>query len=80
MHPRERLQKIIDDSTQLIRDIQYWNELNPLDTPIDVEPDRVMLHLARGIAARWDAGERSHAGLQISRLEEYGAEIAKENP
>ena len=71
MHPRRRLQKIIDETSQLIRDVQWWND-NRLDAePIDCEVDQMRLRLAKRVATQWDAGNRGEALSAMNDLFEY---------
>ncbi len=71
MHPRRRLQKIINETTQLIRDAQSFNDNRPEESPIDCEADRVLLGLAKRVALQWDAGHRGEALSAMDDLFEY---------
>lgn len=49
MHPRKRLRRIINEQEQIIRDVTYWNGLNPNEKPFDVEGCRVILDYAKRV-------------------------------
>jgi hypothetical protein len=57
MHPRKRLLKVIRQTSQVITDIESWNDNRPDAPPIDCEADRVMLAKARAALAAWDSGK-----------------------
>lgn len=77
MHPRQRLQRIIDECSQIVTDAQSWNDNRPDDQPIDVEDSRVMLSMARDAAHYWDAGFIDEAKARMSRLSEYADILAR---
>ena len=48
----KELQKIARTSREIIETADFWNEMNPGNTPIDCEPDRIVLRFTeRQIAA-----------------------------
>ena len=67
MHPRDRLQLIIDETRQLIIDTESWNDNNPNEQPIDCEGSRVTLATAKKAASLWDAG-RTDEAIDIMKL------------
>ena len=78
MHPRDRLKKIIDETSQLIIDIQWWNN-NRLDVaPFDCEVEQVLLGIARKAASQWDAGDTVAAQFTMQELSDYAAAAAGE--
>lgn len=72
MHPQKRCAKIVHECEQMILDAEWWNN-NRLDAePMDCEPERVLLPIARKCLAAWDAGDRA----EISRLSALMVEVA----
>lgn len=55
MHPRQRCVKIVRDCEQLIRDVEWWNRHRTDAPPMDCEPERVLLPVARKCLAAWAA-------------------------
>lgn len=55
MHPRKRLQGIIDECQQMINDALSWNDSRPEEPPLDCEQEQVMLAMAKDAAplVRW---------------------------
>lgn len=78
MHPKRRLKKVIAECEQLIRDTDYWNRLNPNEQPIDYEPERVMLSLARPCLDAWNRGDADEITRTADLLAEY-AELLMES-
>lgn len=52
-----KMEKIIQESDQLVRDIDHWNKINPTKTPFDSGGDKVSGSLARKILALAHANE-----------------------
>jgi hypothetical protein len=73
MHPRRRLQRIIDETQQLIWDIESWCDNRPDQPPIDCEADRVVLSIAKKAAAQWDAGDIDAAQATMAHLSSEAA-------
>ncbi len=78
MHPRKRLQKIINETSQMIRDATYWNQINPQHQPMDVEPERVMLRMATRAAELWDQGQIAEWDRATNEMMKYAATLEKE--
>jgi hypothetical protein len=57
MSPRNRCAKIVRECEQLIRDVASWNENRPDAPPMDDEPERLLLPVARRCLKAWDAGD-----------------------
>lgn len=57
MHPRRRLQKILDDAHQFVVDVEWWNANRTDAAPMDCEPERVIRELARKAIVNWDRGD-----------------------
>lgn len=74
MHPRKRLAKIIRETSQMIRDIQYWNTINPQHQPFDCETERVVLNLATQAAELWDADRPKEANAAMDAMVDYVTE------
>lgn len=70
MHPRRRLQRIIDQTAQSIIDATYWQSLHPND-PLDIEVERVLHSLAVKAAELWDAGKREEYMQASDRMYQY---------
>ena len=47
MHPHDQLTTLVDESHQLIEDVESWNADHPDHQPLDCEFPRVMLYLSR---------------------------------
>ena len=71
MHPRRRLRNIIRDTSQLIIDIQWWNDNRTEEKPFDCESLQVRLNLAETAAKQWDAGDIEEAHVTMNKLSEY---------
>lgn len=71
MHPRKRLRRIINEQEQIIRDVTYWNGLNPNEKPFDVEGCRVILDYAKRGAKLWDFGQIDTAFAVMGQMVEY---------
>jgi hypothetical protein len=72
IHPRTRCFRIICECEQLIRDVEWWNRNRPNDPPMDCEPERVLLPVARQCLAAWDAGDSVKAGVLAAKMVEIG--------
>ena len=57
MHPRVRCKKIISECEQMIRDVEWWNRNRTDALPLDCEPERVLLPVARACLAAWNSGD-----------------------
>lgn len=77
MHPRKRLQRILDETGKFITDVESWNENRTDAPPIDCEPERVLNQLARKAAAEWDDGNREAAGRTMAELSQYAEHVSK---
>lgn len=76
MHPRDRCAKIVRDCEQLIRDVEWWNN-NRLDAPpMDCEPERVLLPIARACLSAWDANDLKKVAILASRMVEISGDAA----
>lgn len=78
MHPRKRLQKIINQCSQMIRDGSYWNSINPEEEPLDLEPERVLLSLAKEAATLWDSGQIKQSFAVGERMYVYAERTQQE--
>lgn len=72
--------KIIRENEQIIRDVIYWNDnvravKFPDDSPIDVEPCRIVIHKARQVLANALAWRRSPQGLMDEMIEAASEEL-----
>lgn len=56
----KRCDRMIRECEQGIRDTLYWNSINPNETPLDVEPERVTIALLRKFQARLRANNGEH--------------------
>lgn len=75
MDARIRLQSIIDTTRQTIADAQFCNENHPDETPIDVEPERVMLRYAEVAASQWDTGDKDASYATTVEMAEYSGSL-----
>jgi hypothetical protein len=69
---RRELLTVIRETGQMIRDIEWWNTNRTDVPPMDCEPERVMLQIARQCLAAVDAGD----GPESERLADLLAEVA----
>lgn len=75
MHPRTRCARIVRECEQMIRDVEWWNR-NRLDAPpLDCEPERVLLPVARACLAAWDVGDI----MKVKALSTRMVEICEQN-
>lgn len=74
IHPRERLAWIIRETSQLITDVESWNENRPEHPPFDCETERVTLSIAQQAADEWDRGDFEAARKTMKRLATYATE------
>jgi hypothetical protein len=58
MQIRKRLLKIIAETEQLVRDIEWWNNNRTEHAPMDCEGDRVAAQIGRKAVDALDAGDR----------------------
>ncbi len=58
---RMRLLKAIEETEQDIRDMEWWNTNRPEAPPMDCEPERIHVHLAKQALAAFDAGNSQEA-------------------
>jgi hypothetical protein len=78
MHPRKRCVRIIRECEQFIRDVEWWNANRTDAPPMDCEPERVLLPVARACRAAWDAGDSVRAGELSARMLEIAKAGARE--
>lgn len=71
MHPRKRLQWIINETRQFIIDTQSWNDNRPESEAMDCEAERVTLNMAMQAAAEWDSGDIEKSQATMKLMVEY---------
>lgn len=59
---RRNYVRLIEEFQQIIRDTEYWNQINPTETPFDVEWARVSIVRLRRCLAAWDARDTILSG------------------
>jgi hypothetical protein len=74
-HCRRNVGRIIRELEQMIRDALEWNRLHPEHRPLDVEPDRVALAMAREARRRIIAGDREGFSRKLEDLIAYGRSV-----
>jgi hypothetical protein len=77
MHPLDRLKTMRRDLKQLIRDCQYWNTIRPDSSPVDCEPERVMLAKCEAAIRAWGSAAFS---VLCSEVTQYATEIRRTGP
>lgn len=71
-HPLKRLEQIIADAEQLVRDVEWWNRNRTDAPPMDCEPERVMLPMARACLASWDPNDTGEFTRRVNELAAHG--------
>ncbi len=71
MNPRQRLEWIIHETSQLIAVVQSWNDNRPEHPPFDCEVEHVTLATAQQAADEWDRGDFIAAMKTMERLATY---------
>lgn len=71
MHPRKRVQKIIDECNQMIIDVHWWNNNRLEEQPLDCEQEKVILSLANNAASLWDAGNIESFQVEMRKITDY---------
>lgn len=65
---RDKLDALVEELEQIIRDAESWMQNNPESTPMDIERWRLDLQNARQAAAHWRAGETVKAGEYLDQV------------
>jgi len=74
---RARCAKIVRECEQFIRDVEWWNANRTDAPPMDCEPERVLLPVARACLAAWDVGDADKAARLAARMADIAAATAR---
>lgn len=71
----DRIKRVIRQCEQIIRDIEWWNTHRTDTEPLDCEPERVMLSIARPCLEAMEAGDSERAHELSLQLRDYAEQL-----
>ncbi len=76
---RERAIRIRDESEQMVRDVEWWNNNCTDQPPMDCEPERVLARMADDQVAAIDRDDRDEMDRLSKAMVEHMTAVVRED-